>query len=215
MTVAFTKNYTDHSNNEGYQFEFHCDKCGSGYRSTYVANKLGMASGFLSAAADLFGSGALGSVANAGNQLKDNLRGKAWDEAFANAVAELKPKFHQCKRCGQWVCPEVCWNDKASLCKACAPDLAEETAAAQADALRFQVASQMHSKAASADLVGDIDIKKQGSAASCPHCKAPATGGKFCGECGKPMVAAPATCKCGAQIPGAAKFCPECGSPRG
>ena len=26
------------------------------------------------------------------------------------SVEEIKPLFHQCKRCGTWVCGEVCWN---------------------------------------------------------------------------------------------------------
>jgi len=91
---------------------------------------------------------------------------------------------------------------------------AEEAAAAQADALRFQVASQMHSKAASADLVGSIDIKDQ-KAAACPHCGARAGGGKFCGDCGKPLQAVKTNCgKCGAKLGGTTKFCPECGTPR-
>lgn len=211
--INFTRNYTDHSNAQGYQFEFHCDKCGNGFRSSYEASKMGMASSFLGAAGSLFG-GVLGQAANAGNQLKDALRGKAWDSAFENAIGEIKPKFKQCTRCGNWVCPQVCWNEKASLCKACAPVLAEEAAAAQADALRFQVASQMHSKAASADLVGDIDIKSQKSGV-CPHCQAPAASGKFCPNCGKPLTPQSSVCaKCQAQIPEGAKFCPECGTPR-
>jgi len=213
MTVAFTRNYTDHSNNEGYQFEFHCDKCGNGFRSAYAANKLGMASGLLGAAAGMFG-GILGEAAQAGGALKDALRGKAWDDAFAAAIAEIKPKFHQCTRCGKWVCPEVCWNAKASLCKDCAPDFAEEAAAAQADALKGAVASQLRAKADAADLTAGVDIKRQG-AAVCPSCSAPATGSKFCGSCGKPMAPAPSACaKCKAEMPASSKFCPECGAPR-
>ncbi|HXT00992.1 MAG TPA: zinc ribbon domain-containing protein [Elusimicrobiota bacterium] len=213
MTVAFTKNYTDHSNNEGYQFEFHCDKCGNGFRSAYAANKLGMATGLLGAAAGMFG-GLLGEAAQAGGALKDALRGKAWDDAFAAAIAEIKPKFHQCTRCGRWVCPEVCWNGKASLCKDCAPDFAEEASAAQADALKQAVAAQLREKAEAADLTAGIDVKRQ-SAAVCPSCSAPSTGSKFCGTCGKPMAAAPSACpKCRSEIPAAAKFCPDCGTPK-
>lgn len=211
--IAFTKNYTDHSSAQGYQFEFHCDKCGNGFRSSYVASKIGMATNILGAAASLFG-GLASQAANAGEHLKDALRGKAWDDAFAAAIGEIKPKFHQCTRCGKWVCPDVCWNGKASLCKGCAPDFAEESAAAQADALRGAVAEQMAKKAGEADLVGKLDVKSQ-AAAVCPHCAAPATGGKFCGSCGKPMVAASAACpKCKAEIPAAAKFCPDCGTPK-
>lgn len=211
--IAFTKNYTDHSNQQGYQFEFHCDKCGSGFRSSYAASTLGMASGFLRAAGDLFG-GALGSAANAGDHLKDALRGKAWDDAFSTAIAEIKPKFKQCTRCSKWVCPAACWNAKASLCKDCAPDFAEEAAAAQADAAKGAMRDQFASKAAAADWTKGFDAKTQAGAV-CPHCSAPSTGSKFCGSCGKPMAAAPSACpKCRAEIPAAAKFCPDCGSPR-
>lgn len=44
---AFTRNYTDHSNSDGYQFEFHCDKCGNGYRSSFKANRLGVGDSIL------------------------------------------------------------------------------------------------------------------------------------------------------------------------
>ena len=40
MTTSFTRNYTDHSNAQGYQFEFHCDKCGSGFRSSAATSIL-------------------------------------------------------------------------------------------------------------------------------------------------------------------------------
>jgi hypothetical protein len=209
--TAFTRNYTDHSNNQGYQFEFQCDKCGNGFRSSFQQNKLGTATTLLDTAAGMFG-GILGQAASAGNALGNVLRGKAWDDAFAAAINEIKPKFRQCTRCGHWVCPEVCWNPSAALCKACAPDFGEEKAAAQADALRFQVASQMHAKAASADLVGQLDISKQ-AAGACPHCGARAEGGKFCGSCGKPLAGVKAACKaCKAEVAAGAKFCPQCGA---
>ncbi len=212
-SIAFTKNYTDHSTPQGYQFEFHCDKCGSGHRSSYVASKMGLATGILGAASSLFG-GVLGQAANAGEHLKDALRGKNWDDAFAAAIGEIKPKFFQCTRDGRWVCPDVCWNAKASLCKDCAPDFAEESAAAQAAALKGAVAAQMQLKAEGADLVGKLDIKAQ-QAGVCPHCKAPATGSKFCGSCGKPMAAVASACpKCKAEIPATSKFCPDCGTPK-
>ena len=214
MTTSFTRNYTDHSNAQGYQFEFHCDKCGSGFRSSYAASKLGMATGLLGAAAGMFG-GILGQAANAGEHLKDALRGQAWDGAFADAIAEIKPKFKQCTRCGKWVCPEVCWNAPAALCKGCAPDFAEESASAQALAVKEGLTAQFAKKAEGVDLTAGVDLRRQG-AAVCPSCSAPSTGSKFCGSCGKPMTAAPSACpKCKAEIPAASKFCPDCGSPRG
>jgi len=46
--------------------------------------------------------------------------------ALDAAVREISPLFKQCNRCGNWVCEPVCWNKKAGLCEACAPDLDEE-----------------------------------------------------------------------------------------
>ncbi len=45
--IAFTRNYTDHSTNQGFQFEFHCDRCGTGYRTRFQASTLGTISNAL------------------------------------------------------------------------------------------------------------------------------------------------------------------------
>ena len=113
--------------------------------------------------------------------MKDALRGEAWDSAFKAAVDEIKPKFHQCTRCGNWVCPEVCWNEARQLCEACAPDLAEEAASHQAHIASQQIAEKMRAT----DLVEGIDVKGE-MLSSCPHCKSRlAPGAKFCAGCGQ------------------------------
>src|SRR5262245_25153694 len=170
--IAFTRNYSDHSNDTGYQFEFHCDKCGSGWRSSFAANKLGIAQSFFRAAGSLFGGG-LERAAYATGQAKDMLRGKAWDDAFAAAIAEGKAKFKQCTGCGIWVCPEVCWNAERGLCENCAPQLHEELAAAQATAAKEQV----WDKSRQVDQTEGVDVAKK-ARAGCPHCGAPSSGGK-------------------------------------
>ena len=140
--IAFTRNYTDHSNDTGYQFEFHCDKCGNGYRSTFHASALGVGSKIAKGLGSLFG-GSLWAAGQAGEYVKDGLRGAAWDKAFQVATEEIRPRFHQCTRCGHWVCPEVCWNEQRQLCESCAPDLAEEAAANQAQIAAHQAADKM------------------------------------------------------------------------
>jgi hypothetical protein len=205
--IRFTRNYTDHSNNEGFQFEFCCDRCGNGHMSSFAPSKAGVAGGFLRAASSFFGGGVLDRIADAGDHLKDSTRGKARDEAFARAVQEAMPHFRQCSRCGKWVCPEQCWNAKRGLCEECAPDLEEELAAAQATAAREQV----WEKARATDLTANVNMSVE-QAAACPSCGAKAQGSKFCPECGKPMRPKNQCTQCGSKIEAGVKFCPECGT---
>jgi hypothetical protein len=208
--IAFTSNHTDHSNDQGFQFEFHCDKCGNGYMTPFRASKVGMLGGFLRALGALFGSSTLDRAASAGDAVRDNLRSQGRDTAFAEAVAAGKGHFKQCSRCGKWVCPENCWNARRGLCEDCAPDLEEETAAAQATAAREQV----WEKARATDQTGGKDLSQEHTAA-CPHCGAKAAGGKFCGECGKPFRKKTACPNCRANLDAGTTFCPSCGTKAG
>jgi hypothetical protein len=214
--TAFTKNYRDHSNDTGFQFEFFCDKCGNGFRSGFQASALGVGSKVLKGLGSLFGGGKMYQAGYAADHMKDGLRGGAWDEAFAKAIGEMKPKFHQCTRCGDWVCPDVCWNESRQLCEQCAPDLGEEAAAAQARV----AAEQMEQKIRAVDQVGDVDASAP-MIGACPHCQARINpGSKFCSSCGKPTaVAAAAAAKfcsnCGGKLAASARFCGECGTPSG
>ncbi|HXX29683.1 MAG TPA: SPFH domain-containing protein [Myxococcaceae bacterium] len=46
----------------------------------------------------------------------------------------------------------------------------------------------------------------------CPKCGTPGSG-KFCSNCGSPLVVAQTCAKCGSQLQPAAKFCGSCGQP--
>jgi len=206
--IQFVRNYEDLSTDRGYQFKFYCDHCGNGYMSSFQASMLGMASGLLNAAGSIFG-GIFGQAGNSAYQVQQAIGGKAHDDALKAAVVEIKHKFKQCTRCGKWVCPEVCWNERRSLCEGCAPDLAQETAAAQAEAAKEQI----REKARNTKLVEDVDMKVEASA-GCPACGARVGASKFCPECGQAINAKAKCKKCGADVPGTVKFCPECGEPR-
>jgi membrane protease subunit (stomatin/prohibitin family) len=208
QVIQFVKNYEDLSTDRGYQFKFFCDKCGNGYLSSFEPSMLGMASGLLNAAGAVFG-GLFGRAAHGTYEIQQAVGGKAHDEALRRAVEEIRHKFKQCTRCGQWVCPETCWNERRNLCEDCAPDLAAETAAAQAQAMRDQI----FEKASNTNLVEDVDMKVE-AVASCPSCGARAGAAKFCPECGQPLAAKAQCKKCGAELPASVKFCPECGEPR-
>jgi hypothetical protein len=211
----FTRNYSDHSNETGFQFEFFCDKCGSGHRSQFQTNSLGFAAQMVKAAGSLFG----GSMARAGwgaDQLKDAFRGPAWDAAFKRAIDECRPKLKQCTKCGKWVCPEACFNHERGLCEDCAPDLREHAVSAQA-----QVAvEQAREKVAAVDQLRGFDVQnaKLSAPANCPKCQAAlAENARFCAGCGTavavPAASSPKFCSgCGAQLQPGGRFCQQCGA---
>ena len=67
-------------------------------------------------------------------------------------------------------------------------------------------------KAGQVDYVS-ADRFKQTIVATCPHCGAKASGGKFCEECGQPLAAVKKFCgQCGKEVKAGVKFCPECGA---
>lgn len=45
--IEFVRNYSDLSTNQGFQFEFYCDRCGSGFRTRFNPSVTGRVSGLL------------------------------------------------------------------------------------------------------------------------------------------------------------------------
>lgn len=225
--IQFVGNYDDLSTDRGYQFKFYCDKCGNGFMSRFQPSIMGTAGSVLRAAGDLFG-GWLGSAGNSAYEIQRSVGGKGHDDALAAAVAEGKEHFHQCTRCGKWVCPEVCWNEKAGQCESCAPNYEEELAASHAQAKADAARQQLYERAQQTDYASQIDMRadavvsspQEASAKSikpggafCGSCGTAVGTAKFCPECGAPAKPPKPTCVgCGHQPEGAPKFCPECGA---
>ena len=124
--TPFTDNYTDLSDHNGYQFEFRCDICGSGYRSEFKRSGLGTASTLLSGASSLVG-GLFGGASNAAYQAKNIADRGARDDALKAAANEIMPLFTRCTRSSHWV-DWTCWNEARGLCVSCAPKLAGDPA---------------------------------------------------------------------------------------
>jgi len=209
--IAFTTNNTDQSTERGFQFEFNCDRCGTGYRSRFQPFGVGTVASALDAASSLFG-GVFNSAADVGERVRSAAWEKAHDEAFVKAMEELKPDFVQCPRCSTWVCRKSCWNDQRGLCKECAPDLGVEMAAAQASRTTEEIWA--HSKMAEEDreMLKD-ESWRAGARATCPKCNAPlAKKVKFCPDCGAAIQADRFCTGCGAKLEPEAKFCAECGA---
>ncbi len=204
--IQFTQNHQDLSTDRGFQFKFFCDKCGNGYMSSFQTSVTGVAGGLLHAAGGLFG-GVFGQAGDSAYAIQRAVGGKAHDDAFRTAVEEAQPHFKQCSRCGKWVCPENCWNQKRGLCEDCAPDLEEEMSAAQAHATKGQV----WLKASETNYIKDVDMAGE-AVAFCPECGAKTQASKFCPECGKPLRSKSGCPKCGKQVEAGTKFCPDCGN---
>lgn len=208
--VQFVSNYNDLSTNRGFQFEFVCNRCGTGYRTEFEASVTGTVSGVLDAASSVFG-GIFGTAAHLGEQARSAVYQKAHDEALEKAIAEIRPDFVQCPRCQSWVCRAGCWNNKKGLCKGCAPDLGVEMSAAQASRSVEEVWA--HACMAEEDKKLGEENWRETIRASCPKCEAPlATNAKFCPECGEPVKRAVHCTQCGAKLEPGAKFCAECGN---
>lgn len=204
--VPFTDNVTDLSNQDGYQFEFRCERCGNGFRSAFrrdprstgqkLARGLG---GFL--------GGSLAEVGYMADRLLDRgTNSPAKDDALRAATEEIAPRFHQCRGCGDWVCGDGCWNVDVGQCARCSPVLVEELARLQAEARR----NQMQQRLETVDLVGDIALAQQAQP-TCPSCGAQTRGGKFCSECGSSLARTRACAGCGSDVASGARFCTECG----
>ncbi len=209
--IEFTRNYSDQSTDKGFQFEFYCDRCGTGYRTRFRQFTLGTVSSALDAASGLFG-GILGRAADLSERARSATWEKAHDDAFVAAMQELKPDFIQCPRCSSWVCMKSCWNPRKGLCKECAPDAGVEMAAAQASRTTEEIWA--HSKMAEEDreMLKEESWRK-GVRATCPECNAPlASNVKFCPECGAKIAAEKHCTECGAKLALEAKFCAECGT---
>ena len=208
--IFFVKNYQDLSTDNGFQFEFYCDRCGSGFRTRFKEWKVATATNILDAVGDIVG-GVLGRVEDIGEKVKSAAWEKAHDAAYEAAVREIKPEFIQCPRCSSWVCRKSCWNVKKGLCKQCAPDIGVEMAAAQASRSVEEVWA--HAKMAEEDKHLTEADWREGIRATCPKCEAPLEGNvKFCPQCGAKIKDKKVCGQCGASIEVNAKFCPECGA---
>src|SRR5262249_40015899 len=156
---------------------FNCERCGNGYMSSYQANKLGMAGGFLRGASSLIGS-SLGRGADSAYEVQKAVGGKQHDSALRDAVKEIKPLLKQCRNCGNWLCEQVCWNKTANMCKQCAPVAEEIETRVRAQFVETQVQNDTF-------LEENIRMSERGKevAANCADCGAATMGKRFCPGC--------------------------------
>lgn len=197
--TVFVKNVQDLSDDGGFKFKFCCDRCQSGYESQYVASKANLLKTAVQAFS-IFRWAGYGAE-RAAEGLDRGLRGKERDAAYETAVHEAMAHFHKCAACGQWVCPDHCWNGAFGMCEGCAPSAQEAATKRAAEKARDRAVEAMDRHTVPPPL----------PAVTCPSCGVQTQGGKFCQDCGA-SLAARACGACGASIGPAARFCGECGA---
>jgi hypothetical protein len=202
--TPFTENYSDLSDEHGYQFEFRCAICGSGYRSEFQRSALGTANTLLGGASNLIGG--LWGASNATNTIKNVTDRGARDEALKKASNEIMPLFKMCPRDHLWV-DETCWNEERGLCVNDAPKLATEMEAERASVQLNQMRQQMQN---TTQFSGDTSSR----ATVCTNCGKPVGSEKFCSNCGTPVGMAHCT-NCGNELAPGTKFCGNCGTATG
>jgi len=207
--IKFVRNHSDLSTDKGFQFEFYCDRCGTGYRTRFKTSTTGIISQILDAASSFLGE-IFQKTADITNRVHSAAWEKSHDDAFVKAVKEVENDFIQCPRCQSWVCKERCWNNSKGLCKDCAPDLGVEMSAAQASRSVEEVWA--HAEMAEEDKKLEKENWKDVIRASCPKCGCSLEKNlKFCPECGEKLTSSKHCPECGEKLSTNAKFCISCG----
>src|SRR5689334_652042 len=126
--IPFTSNYTDVSTYEGYQFEFHCQRCGNGYRSAFRHSVMGFGGRLAALGGGILG-GEIGSRVQEVGLLaqwdRSSTRGSTNDKRLLEASDDVAGHFVQCRGCAEWVCRDVCWDGRAGCCTRCVPPAAD------------------------------------------------------------------------------------------
>jgi hypothetical protein len=206
VPVPFTGNMQDLSNYNGFQWAFHCNRCGNGFRSPYEQNVVSGGQEMLRMAGRFFG-GPVETVSESVDEFNAYSGGGASqsgmkERAFSRAVAQVQSNFQQCRGCGQWRCARFCWNEDVGQCQNCSPLVSEEIARAQAAAQR----SQIQQKAAQQDWTRGSDVSQR-ARLRCTVCGSHTSGGKFCQNRGRPLRAQVRCMRCGAFPSEGAIYC--------
>jgi len=215
------ENYEDLSTDKGYQFRFYCERCSDGFTSRFITQPRSN-----SAKATIAPTGP-GRQREAVVETEGDAESQA--SALRKAVAEMERHLRWCKKCGQWVCAQACWNADEKLCKECAPDEAETIEhdpdavdeIAEGGLVEEYAASDFDAVALVAPPPIEEVIETPPSGArreraprqvECLACGATVEDRSFCSECGESLRGANVCPECDADMAAGAKFCSICGA---
>ncbi len=121
---ALMRDYEDLSTDAGFQFRFHCPRCDAAYVSRFQPCVQEVGEVLLAPVGEL-----LAEVQHETSEEQIAEGAPEHESALRVAAPEASEHFHECPRCGEWVCDE-CWNSAILQCEKCAPSEADEHEAA-------------------------------------------------------------------------------------
>lgn len=213
MDLTFlTKRYVDRSKSTGFQFEFFCDRCDTGYKTPFRIHALGVVTSLWEATESQSEKEKAKELDF--NTLKKEVskfifKGKAWIEAYTEAIEEAQKYFKHCAHCSRWVCPKTCFNENASMCLMCKPYTEQEKAqiaAKEAAEAKRKQQSFFRTEPPKAPEPKDTHV-------DCPHCGKKNPESVFCADCGGKIVQDIFCTGCGSKwsTRNKMKYCPRCG----
>lgn len=108
--IQFVSDFEDFSTENGFQWEFRCDRCGKGFRTEFDR----FDTGDMTSA-----TGALDAIPVIDEHIAESEWEKEHEKAYERAVKSVRKNFMQCPECQSWVCKSTCWDDNLVVCAKC------------------------------------------------------------------------------------------------
>ncbi len=116
---GFRDKYVDQSDDNGYAYDFFCEKCKKSYRPNYFTIPSGVGYN-ISAYFKWLGLKLSGKTSSDFPTMKEEQKKSFQKSSFNKALKMAEEHFLKCNQCGKRVCGS-CWNTSQKKCAGCAP----------------------------------------------------------------------------------------------
>jgi hypothetical protein len=194
-------NYRDISsygnNSPGFQFEFYCSNCSRTWKTPFKPYRKGQVASFFSGLLMTFRG--VRNVGYATRLASDAGLEGAKGDALAEGMARANTMYSVCSKCQRAACKN-CFHDREGLCENCLNQSTERARVGLGESGGGNAGARQG------------DGAQQAPAMSCPNCRSPHDGGRFCAECGFDLAGTHKSCPdCGAMALRQARYCNDCG----
>ena len=175
--IEFTTNYGDLSTDNGFQFEFRCMRCGSGYRTEFDTYELSAATNVLDGASSLLG-GFFSQASDVANRAKSAAGRRRATRPSSRRRRRSCPSSSSARAAASGCAASTAGTTRRALQAVRARPRGRDGAAQASKSVEEVWA---HAKMSEEDKHLTEEDWREGIVASCPKCGAPqATNAKFC-----------------------------------